>query len=76
MRRAGYARGRYRVAENLAWVSHGTPRTVLRLWLGSDAHRANLLNRRYRDTGLVRRTAELPGVGVIELWVQHFGVRG
>jgi uncharacterized protein YkwD len=30
MRRAGYARGRYRVSENLAWVSHGTPRTVLR----------------------------------------------
>lgn len=76
IRRAGYARGRYRVAENLAWVSHSTPRTVLRLWLNSDAHRANLLNRRYRDTGVARRTAELPGVGVVELWVQHFGVRG
>jgi uncharacterized protein YkwD len=76
MRRAGYARGRCRVSENLAWVSHGTPRTVLRRWLGSPAHRANLLDRRYSDTGLARRTAELPGVGIVEMWVQHFRARG
>ena len=76
MGRAGYARGRHRVAENLAWVLHGTPRTVLRMWLGSSAHRANLLNPGYRDTGLVRRSVELPGIGVVELWVQHFGSRG
>jgi uncharacterized protein YkwD len=75
MRRAGYARGRFRVGENLAWVSHGTPRTVLRLWLGSPAHRAHLLDRRYRDTGLARGTVRLPGVGVVEVWVQHFGAR-
>lgn len=76
MRSAGYARGRYRVSENLAWASHGTPRTVLRRWLRSRPHRANLLDRRYSDTGLARRSAELPTVGIVEIWVQHFGVRG
>jgi uncharacterized protein YkwD len=49
---------------------------VLRRWLGSPALRANLLDRRYSDTGLARRTAELPAVGIVEMWVQHFGARG
>lgn len=75
VRRVGYARGRFRVAENLAWQSRGTPREVVRQWLASPTHRANLLDGRYRDTGLARRRARLPAVGLVEVWVQHLGAR-
>ena len=71
--RAGYASGGYRIGENLAWTARGTPRAVLRSWLRSPVHRANVLDGRYRDTGLARCTAELPGVDAVEVWVQHFG---
>ena len=76
MRRAGYARGCYTVGENLAWVSVGmTPRQVLKTWLASAEHRANLLSSRFRDTGVASRMATLAGAGRAELWVQHFGAR-
>jgi uncharacterized protein YkwD len=76
MRKSGYARGCYTVGENLAWVPLGaTPREVVRAWLDSPAHRANLLSPRYRDTGVARRVATLDGAGRVELWVQHFGKR-
>jgi uncharacterized protein YkwD len=76
MRKSGYARGCYAVGENLAWVTLGaTPRQVVRAWLDSPAHRANLLSARYRDTGVARRVVSLRGTGRVELWVQHFGKR-
>jgi uncharacterized protein YkwD len=76
MRKSGYARGCYTVGENLAWVTPGTtPREVLRAWLDSPAHRANLLSARFRDTGVARRVVSLRGIGRVELWVQHFGTR-
>ena len=74
MRRAGYARGCFAVGENLAWISVGaTPREVLRAWLDSPPHRANLLSSRYRDTGVAARVVTLTDAGRVELWVQHFG---
>ena len=39
------------VGENLA-MGQWTPRQTLRAWIRSDAHRANLLNRHYRVTGI------------------------
>jgi uncharacterized protein YkwD len=76
MRETGYARGCYSVAENLAWVeTHATPRDVLDAWMHSPPHRQTLLSGRYKDTGVARRVASLPGAGRIELWVQHFGKR-
>jgi uncharacterized protein YkwD len=76
MQRTGYARGCYSVGENLAWVSPGvTPRQVVRAWLASPAHRANLLDRRFRDTGVAGRVVSLAEAGRVELWVQHFGDR-
>jgi uncharacterized protein YkwD len=68
--------GCYSLGENLAEVSLGTtPREVLRAWLGSPAHRANLLSGGFQDTGLARRVMTLPGAGRVEVWVQHFGSR-
>jgi uncharacterized protein YkwD len=75
MQRTGYARGCYSVGENLAWVTAGvTPREVVKAWLASPEHRANLLDRRFRHTGVAARVVTL-GSERAELWVQHFGDR-
>jgi uncharacterized protein YkwD len=75
MTRTGYARGCFTVGENLAWVTLGsTPRQVLRAWMQSPGHRANLLDTRFRHTGVARRVMTLPE-GRVEVWVQHFGTR-
>jgi uncharacterized protein YkwD len=47
---AGYTHWRI-LAENLAWGQTG-PRAVLRAWVHSPGHRANLDNCRLRDVGL------------------------
>jgi uncharacterized protein YkwD len=66
----------YSLGENLAQVSLGaTPREVLRAWVDSPAHRANLLSTGFRDTGLARRVVTIAGTGRVEVWVQHFGAR-
>ena len=76
MSRTGYARGCYAVGENLAWVSVGvTPRQVVKAWLASPEHRANLLDVHFRDTGVASRVVTLADAGRVELWVQHFGTR-
>jgi len=76
MSRTGYARGCYSVGENLAWVSVGvTPRQVVKAWLASPEHRANLLDVHFRDTGVASRVVTLADAGRVELWVQHFGTR-
>ena len=48
--RAGYTGWRL-VAENLAW-GQSSPRAVLRAWVRSSGHRANLDNCRLRDVGV------------------------
>jgi uncharacterized protein YkwD len=52
----GYLSGRrsWTVGENLAWGGGATasPRQIVALWMGSPTHRANILNRRFRDAGL------------------------
>jgi uncharacterized protein YkwD len=74
MSRTGYARGCFSVGENLAWVSVGvTPRQVVKAWLSSPEHRANLLDAGFRDTGVASRVVTLADAGQVELWVQHFG---
>jgi uncharacterized protein YkwD len=75
MQRTGYARGCYSVGENLAFVTVGvTPRQVVKAWLASPEHRANLLDRHFRHTGVASRVVTL-GSERAELWVQHFGDR-
>jgi uncharacterized protein YkwD len=76
MSRTGYARGCFTVGENLAWTSVGmTPRQVVKAWLRSPEHRANLLDARFRDTGVASKVVTLADAGTVELWVQHFGTR-
>ncbi len=55
IKRTGYLNGArsWSAAENIAWGSgeHGTPRSIVRAWMRSSGHRANILGR-FRNVGL------------------------
>jgi uncharacterized protein YkwD len=63
------------MGENIAFgqAAQGTPRAILNSWLQSPGHRENLMQRGFRVHGLAVRTARLPGVGTVRLWVHAFG---
>ena len=54
--RSGYLRGAhaYTVGENIAWGGGPTssPREIVRMWMHSPPHRANILNGRYTAIGI------------------------
>lgn len=54
--RSGYIPGArsWTVGENLAWGSgsRSTPRQIVSAWMNSPGHRANILQRRFRDIGI------------------------
>ncbi len=57
LRAVGYissARVGYEVGENIAWgtLKLATPRAIVAAWMASPAHRANILDGRYRETGI------------------------
>jgi len=56
IRGAGYisSRAGYEVGENIAWgtLSLSTPRAIVATWMASPGHRANILDPRYRETGI------------------------
>jgi uncharacterized protein YkwD len=56
IRRTGYlsGRGAWIVGENLAWGSgdRSSPAAIVRAWMNSPGHRANILQRRFREIGL------------------------
>jgi uncharacterized protein YkwD len=57
MRRTGYissSRLGFEIAENIGWGSLwlGTPRAIVAAWMSDSGHRANILDRRFRDTGI------------------------
>ena len=64
-RRAGYVGD---VGENIAWQAPDAA-AALAAWMASPDHCANLLDPRFRDTGV--GIAESPGLGVV--WVAAFG---
>ena len=76
--RAGYFRGaaRWFVGENLG-LARSTPRSLVRSWMKSSSHRANVLNRRFRDIGVsvtaAARMRERQGFNAT--YVHEFGVR-
>src|SRR5215210_1805628 len=53
------------VGENLAWAvgSNGTAEGVVRMWLASPSHRANLLRPGFRRIGIGRRVGTFAGYG-------------
>jgi uncharacterized protein YkwD len=56
LRSAGYLHGAagYEVGENIAWGTLwlSSPRAIVAAWMASPAHRASILNARFRDTAI------------------------
>jgi uncharacterized protein YkwD len=56
IRREGYLRGArsWMVGENLAWGSRGysRPSVIMRMWMKSQGHRANILNGSFKEIGI------------------------
>ena len=75
----GYLRGRVAVGENLYWGqgSLGSTNAAIAAWLRSPPHRANLLGRDWRQTGIaVLHARSLFGAADVWLYVLQFGRRG
>lgn len=62
----------YTIGENIAWGSGtlSTPAQIVRAWMHSPGHRANILNRRFRYTGM----GVVAGVPVETLRFQPGGI--
>jgi uncharacterized protein YkwD len=66
--------------ENLLWATAGiTAQEAVRLWMGSPGHRANMLNRRWREIGISSRSfMAAPGTfhgGDVTIITTDFGTR-
>ena len=78
--RSGYLRGArgWAYGENLAWGagSSATPRRIVRTWMASPGHRANILSARWRHVGVgVAAGAPVAGPRPAASYVTHFGWR-
>ncbi|HEY1834369.1 MAG TPA: CAP domain-containing protein [Solirubrobacteraceae bacterium] len=80
LRQAGYISRRkgYEIGENIAWGSGrlGTPHAIVAGWMRSPGHRANILDPRYRDTGVgvSAHLGRLAGGQSGGIYTQDFGV--
>src|SRR5690242_5890336 len=71
------ARG-WTVGENIAWGSFdwATPASIVDTWMHSPPHRANILNRTFREIGIgVSRGAPVPGKASAATYGTDFGTR-
>jgi uncharacterized protein YkwD len=81
LRAVGYissSRG-YEVGENIAWATLGlaTPRAIVAAWMASPGHRANILDPRFRETGIgvsPRPPSSLAHGQPGAIYTQDFGV--
>jgi uncharacterized protein YkwD len=81
MRDAGYISSRvgFEVGENIAWgtLELATPRAIVAAWMASPPHRANILDPRYRETGIgvsPHPPASLAHGQAGAIYTQDFGV--
>jgi uncharacterized protein YkwD len=75
-RRSGYIPSHcWWAGENLAWGTGGlgSVRSVMRAWMHSPPHRANILSPEYDQFGVSLRVGGLSGATAAHLWVNHFG---
>jgi uncharacterized protein YkwD len=80
IRRAGYLRRTrsWLVGENLAWGSgeRSTPRSIMRAWMASRGHRANILGGRFREIGIgVAHGAPVGASSPAATYATEFGSR-
>ena len=74
----GYTRGAAAIlGENLAWGSENkaTPRSIVRGWMNSPGHRANILQPRFRHIGIGVVRASPRGIGNAATYAAEFGRR-
>jgi uncharacterized protein YkwD len=67
------------VGENIAWGtgSYATPAGIVKMWMNSPPHRANILSSKFRDIGVgIARGAPRAGVSGGATYVTDFGRRG
>ncbi len=82
IRQVGYLtpHASYRIAENIAAATgpYATPAAIVRMWMNSAGHRANILNASYRDTGLgiAPGAPRLVGGGPSGTYTEDFGSIG
>ena len=81
IRRAGYLRHarRWSVGENIAWGTGrlSTPRSIVRAWMHSPGHRANILKRSYKHIGIgISFGAPVPTGSAGATYTTDFGTRG
>ena len=66
------------LGENLAWGSYqlATPKSIVRSWMNSPGHRANILNTSFREIGIgVVRGSPEPGTENAATYATSFGTR-
>jgi uncharacterized protein YkwD len=77
--RVGYLRSGGAVGENIAWGvgTSAAAEAVVRMWLASAPHRANLFNGRWREAGVALVNApSFAGHNNARIWVLVLGRRG
>jgi uncharacterized protein YkwD len=70
--------GAWSAGENLAWGSgdYATPKSIVRSWMHSPGHRANILDSSYREIGIgVVFGAPVGGVSNAATYASEFGAR-
>jgi uncharacterized protein YkwD len=80
IRRTGYFSGArwWYAGENIAWGSgsRATPSAIVTAWMNSPGHRANILSRNYRETGVGVVLGSPGGYSSSATYVNDFGARG
>ena len=73
---AGYT-GWSILAENIAWGSGtiGDPSAIFNSWMGSDSHRANIMNGSLREIGIGVASGTFQGYSGARMYTADFGTR-
>jgi uncharacterized protein YkwD len=68
---------RWKIAENIAWGGghRGTPKAIVRSWMHSPGHRANILDPQYRALGIGFASGCLRGKRAGVMFTTDFGMR-
>jgi uncharacterized protein YkwD len=77
---SGYLSGAssYDIGENIAWGGgpYSTPKAIVKLWMNSPGHRANILSRQFKEIGIgIARGAPENGQHDAATYTTDFGVR-
>ncbi|MDP9478741.1 MAG: CAP domain-containing protein [Actinomycetota bacterium] len=67
----------YTVGENIAWGSgsYGSPDAIFKGWMNSTGHKANILNKNFREIGIGARTGTYKTYAGATIYTVDFGTR-